>query len=208
MSIETLRKVHPWPTFKPLPHAIANLERGNVKKGLKNTPPLLKDKKEPVIVEMGSEFGGSARLFIDTLDNPTVICLDAWTYRTHGWDKSLRGITENKQYGMLAVFTHLCRNHKDNIICIRGDRLTGLKEVHKHEIKPDLVYVDCIHKYIHVLKDLELAQSLFPKTILCGDDWRMNHPSERFGVQRAVKEFAAKHGFTFIVYDNQYVINR
>lgn len=203
-KLAKLRKAYPWPSFEKIPSEISNKTRGNVRKGLQQIVELIKDKKSPTIVEIGSEFGGSARYFIDNLDNPTVICIDKWPVCKFlsVWGRDLSYITNNPKYGMMAVFAHLCRNYKDNIICIRGDRLNGLKTVSNFKISPDLIYVDCNHETAAVLADLKLCFSLFPNAIICGDDWRMKR------VKAAVVQFAKQRKLEVEVFNNQYLLRR
>ena len=73
--------------------------------------------------------------------------------------------------------------------CLRGDSADSAK--HFADGSVDFVYVDASHEYKDVTKDLD---AWWPKlksgAVLAGDDWQFE------GVERAVLEFAQKHGLT------------
>jgi len=78
---------------------------------------------------------------------------------------------------------------KDYVECLRGDSADSAK--HFADGSVDFVYVDASHEYKDVTKDLD---AWWPKlksgAVLAGDDWQFE------GVERAVLEFAQKHGLT------------
>ena len=215
--IEELRQKYPWKSCPELPCEIPRIRRGNVHKGLAQVVDLIRDRPSPIIVEIGSELGGSARFFCETLDKPTVICLDLWEVRRYGGPsffvegtatreqlEAIDHITADPELGAWAVFAHQCREFRSQIIPIQGDRLVGLQEVHRHGVEPDLVYVDGPHGARDALKDLKTCFELFPDAILCGDDWR------NMKVTKAVLKFTLKHWreIGFDCYDNQFVFFR
>lgn len=203
MSLAELKKAYPWIVPK-IPEPIPFVKRE--RHGFQHILSLLEKTQNPIILELGSEFGSSAITFIQKLQNPTVICLDKWSVRTYKtpllW-KKLSKYTGSRQYGTWSIFAHQCFSYRDQIIPIRGDRLKGMQIVSKFEVKPDLVYVDCIHLYEQVTEDLELANNLFPQAILCGDDLNIK---KGLPVKRAVTDFCENHGFKYRIYENQYVI--
>lgn len=56
-------------------------------------------------------------------------------------------------------------------------------------VQPDLVYFDSNK----ILDDLEVARSLFPKAIICGDDWTWG-ADQGYPVRKAVYAYCDKYG--------------
>jgi hypothetical protein len=209
-AIERLRADFPWPPFDSLPEDFPRMNRGNVFQGLAKVVSFVSHIERPVIVELGSEVGGSARYFCEHLNQPIVICLDLWPTRElskgffTGNERNPTGderLSITKQLGTWAVFAHQTREFKDQIIPMHGDRLESLRTIGSYGVVPDLVYVDCIHKYRQVTEDLELVRTLFHGAILTGDDWAgpMNQ------VRAAVKDFSKRYSLPVDVYRTQYV---
>lgn len=186
-----LQKKYSWPEQKPNypanPHSFF-LNYSQLKSVL-NTDIKL-------IVELGSWLGTSTRFILDNAPQAVVIAIDHW-----------KGSTEHFTMPYVAPFLPIlyetflvnCWQYQDRLIPMKTTTLLGLQEISDFNLTPDLVYVDASHDYDSVTSDLEKTYSLFPNTIICGDDW-LYEP-----VQKAVNDFAARNRFV-IYYDNNFWI--
>lgn len=213
-ALDRLREsAFPWSRARPLGDDFPRANRGNLLKGLNKIVELLEGRDTPVILEIGSETGGSARHFCERLPTAVVIACDVWIKRSLGKgfycgtersEEADRALSITRHAGMWPVFAHQVRDHRDRIIPLRGDRLEAMRTVHAAGVRPTLVYVDCIHKYKEVTEDLELAFELFPQAILCGDDyWARNGE-----VIAAVEDFSRRIEAPYVLYGGQYVFLR
>lgn len=135
-----------------------------------------------VVVETGSWLGMSARHILRHAPRATLVCIDTW-----------KGSPEhhlNPDWGrrLPTLYQTFCRNlwkTRARIVPMRTDAIEGLVELHALGIAPDLVYVDDLHEYDHVLRELTLLDAQWHPARLVGDDY--NHAE----VQRAVQTAAA-----------------
>jgi len=153
----------PWPDTIPCPpemHTWPHLY-GPVKEGIAKflTPAT------QVYVELGSWCGGSAKVAAELAPNARIICIDAWDGR--GGYQYDPGITARS----LRLFQANLWEYRVRVTGLRADTLTGLADVYAAGIKPDVVYVDADHNALPAAADIMLALALFPRALVCGDDY-------------------------------------
>jgi len=150
--------------------------------------------KTKLIVELGSWLGKSTRWILDNAPNATVIAVDTW----FGSIEHLNGGQYTDRLPMLYnQFIFNCWNYRKRLIPIRQTTSAGLRIVYNQKLSPDIIYIDASHEYWDVRGDIEMSHELFPDSILVGDDY------VRDGVNRAVKEFVEKTGYS--LYLNKHV---
>jgi hypothetical protein len=138
-----------------------------------------------IVVETGSWLGMSACHILRHAPCATLVCIDTWKgspehHNNPDWNQRLSTLYET-----------FCRNlweTRARIVPMRADALRGLTELHMLGIVPDLVYVDDLHEYAHVLQELTLLDAQWHGVRLVGDDYNQTE------VQRAVQTAAAATG--------------
>src|SRR5690606_38462112 len=95
-----------------------------------------------------------------------------------------------------GLFQTFCWDHRDRLALVRELSPTGPKLVHDVGVPVDVVYIDGDHRYDAVIRDLNVADALFPDALLCGDDWSMRSDREKYEgmvlpVRKAVHSWAA-----------------
>ncbi len=150
-----------------------------------------------LIVELWSWLGASTRLLLELAPHATVVCVDTWA--------GSPDINNKPEYAakIPTLFDTFVVNQwrwRDRVIPMRMDSREGLRIIARYEIAPELIYFDTNHATEHVLSELELAWSLFPKARLYGDDWGWE------SVRAAVIPFAAKHGLMIVARGNAWAL--
>lgn len=135
-----------------------------------------------LIVELGTWLGKSLRFMARKAPNAVLIPIDLWTGKPHQWKMAGFELSPEQFY---QTFQKSCWEYKDRLIPLRMETALGLRLVHEHGLKPDLIYVDAGHDYESVRTDLETCDALFPEAALAGDDFPFP------GVCQALKERVA-----------------
>jgi hypothetical protein len=138
-----------------------------------------------IVIEIGSWLGLSARHILRHASRATLVCIDTWKgsaehHNNPDWSRRLSTLYET-----------FCRNlweTRARIVPMRADAVRGLTELHTLGIVPDLVYVDDLHEYAHVLRELTLLNAQWHGVRLVGDDYNETD------VRRAVQTAAAATG--------------
>ncbi|MEM8747199.1 MAG: class I SAM-dependent methyltransferase, partial [Actinomycetota bacterium] len=186
---------------------------GRPARGLEHALDVVADVESPIVIEIGAEFGGSTRRWLTELPNSRVISIDPWfdEYKTKNWPELTAAVERGAT--IMSLFQHFCRDYQDRLAPVRGVCPEQLLHVADLGIVPDLVYIDGDHRYEAVLRDLFVADALFPETALTGDDWnftskarkyrRMDHP-----VRTAVHDFCSFRQYGLSSLRNTWVIDR
>lgn len=126
------------------------------------------------LLEIGSYDGISARIFAEKFES--VHCIDPW-------DDSIECILD---YPMNLIYQDFLTVEKEmgNITHTR----TTSEEYAKKSPNYDVIYIDGMHNYESVRRDIELYIDR-ANCFICGHDY---HPKKFPGVCRAVDEFAKK----------------
>ena len=190
MSLASLSALFPWPAEPP---AVPADPHGWCCAGHRE---ILQDRLGPdtqVVVELGSWLGQSARLLLELAPKATVICVDHWK------GSSEMGNMMQAQTRLPTLELTWLVNQwpwKDRAIPVKADTLEGLRLVHEHGIRPDLVFVDAEHTYEAVSAELHLIEQLFPQALVHGDDWYLPD------VKLAVSTAAARRHLTIRTVEN------
>lgn len=152
-----------WPERPPCDQQIAYWEdslRAFVS-GIK----MVRDWTLPTIyLELGSFCGTSALFLANLSKSASIVCIDAWDGRGSEQYKPL----SNRS---LELFQANLWNHRDRVMMIRNDTLTGMKIAAESGVIPDVIFVDADHSPDAVKQDILLAKSLWPCAVICGDDF-------------------------------------
>lgn len=135
-----------------------------------------------VVIDGGSFMGQSAWHMSKCAKNATIIAIDHW-------QGSIEHQKNYKEILPVIYETFLVNlwDLRDRLIPVRSSSIEGMTEVASLGIVPDLVYIDWSHDVKSVEDDVSCAISLFPDSIICGDDWTWSNVRE--GVRLAVSRF-------------------
>lgn len=167
-----------------------------------------------VMVEVGVLYGGSALQWLRHKADLTLIGIDPWAFDAdqvrYWWGNRHAYGIDNLDAGGLsddAFLKQLLRpdaayfatisnlwDFRDRFVPIRGRSPEMLHTVAALGVVPDLVYFDSDKELV----DLDVCRALWPAAIISGDDWWWSPEGQpdAYPVQKAVQEFAAKHGLT------------
>jgi predicted O-methyltransferase YrrM len=193
------------PAFKPFRWA---LDGG----GRELIEDVLHSQDVRLMLEIGVLYGGSALRWLEQKRDLILVGLDPWEFdqaqATYWWsnrvayglsnldtmgmddDEFLRQLLA-EDAGYLTTVSNVWE-YRDRFIPVRGRSPEMLYKFGELDISFDAIYFDSDKE----LDDLEVCRQLFPAAILCGDDWWWSREGEpdRYPVQEAVFDFAAKHG--------------
>lgn len=141
-----------------------------VRKGIGGSEPIPADKildlveslpANPIIVEVGTWFGGTAREIALTREDATVYCVDQ--HISNEWRSNIKEVNvEDRVHGIQGISWDSAHLVPDNV---------------------DMVFIDADHEYVSVVKDIiAWKDKVKIGGIISGDDIGMD------GVDRAVKE--------------------
>ena len=78
------------------------------------------------------------------------------------------------------------QHEQERIIPVKADTMAGMRDIYKHGVKPDIVYVDACHSEQDVCRDVHGALQFFPNAQIIGDDWGI--PQVQRGIMRALRK--------------------
>lgn len=148
-----------------------------------------------VILELGSWFGQSALEMCSRTD-AQIITVDSYEFKKE-WVAGIKSLDHSKLDNIMEHFYANLWEHKDQVTPLHMRTVSGIQELKKYGIVPDLIYVDAGHKYEDVEADLRHSFQAFPNAQIIGDDWNLG------GVARAVLEFCTEHGKRVQLYDKK-----
>lgn len=193
-GFDNLLDRYPWPEKPPVPEAPLV---GRDSSGFELLQAALEriGKPNPVIMEVGAEFGGSSRKFL-SFPGSFVISVDPWpdSYGAGSFPE-VRPFLGGER-GMYNLFLTYNFEHRDRLVAVREWSPAGPVAVHDAGVDVDLIYIDGDHRYDPVLRDLTVAGSLFSNAIITGDDWLFDPSHKKYEniklpVQTAVLRWAA-----------------
>jgi len=141
---------------------------------------LLKDRTDPIVIEIGSFYGKTAHHLLSTYPTMQLYCIDPWM-----------PYAELTKYDMDLVFKQWQTNlweFRDRVEALRMTSVEGLLTLENYYV--DLVYIDGAHDEMHCYSDVAVASMLHPSATICGDDYNMP------GVRKAVNLFAKENNLT------------
>ena len=191
MKIKQLANQYPWPKQKP---NVPEDTHGWCETAQQKMFEELVNPEMSVILELGTWLGKSARVLLSLAPQATVICVDHWIgSRDHNEDEVLR----MKLPTLYETFLVNLWNDQGRVIPIRSTTVAAMEKIHQCQIVPDLIYIDAGHDYQDAYADISTSLQLFPKSMICGDDWSWE------GVRQAVTELAEKHNKSIALSDQQ-----
>ena len=148
-----------------------------------------------VILELGSWFGQSALEMCSRTD-AQIITVDSYEFKKE-WLAGIKSLDQSKLDNIREHFYANLWEHKDQVTPLYMQSVSGIQEVKRFGIIPDLIYVDAGHGYEDVEADLRHSFHAFPNAQIIGDDWNLG------GVAKAVLEFCTTHGKRVQLYDKK-----
>ena len=184
-GFDTLLTRYPWPSEPPYPGLPVT---GRDSRGFALIEHALHSlgKEAPVVLEIGSEFGGSTRRFLSA--GAFVVSVDPWqdvkNFNSFPHLKQFRGVD-----GAVAkLFQTFNFEHRDRLVAVQEFSPAGPIIVKDAGVEVDLVYIDGDHRYDAVIADLETCAALFPTAVLTGDDWTYDRGAPEYeGITRPVQ---------------------
>lgn len=200
---------YPWPDSRPF-EGVPTVGRNS--SGFDLILDAVRARQEPtVIMEIGAEFGGSTRRFLE-LPDTWVVSVDPWpdTYGSGSFPELDSYL--DRPDAMFDVFRSLCWDLRDRIATVREFSPLGPRVVYDAGVKVDFVYVDGDHRYDAVFRDLTVAKTLFPQAVICGDDWCLKSLHPKYEgmyrpVRRALASWGAFHGLHVESSHNSWMID-
>jgi len=211
VQLEVLRSLHQQAGWEAEPKFAEIEAKGRQPLGIELLLDLIDKDKLFIVVEIGSEFGGSTRRFLAHSPEVWVVSIDPWPANYPApWDSLKPHLAEDGS--MEALFRSFCWEYRDRLIPRRGVSPRGLVELYETGLRPDLIYVDGLHTYDGVYEDLTVCQALFPDSRIGGDDWdfegiAFKYEGMKFPVRYAVKQFAVHHQHDIVHHENTWLIN-
>lgn len=156
-------------------------------------------------IEIGVLRGEYSKIILDRWDNGTLYLVDTWRHLDEYID--LNGRDDQYHYDCMVETAKNIKEHQHRAHMIRMNS-TVAADMFPDEYF-DFIFIDADHSYESVVKDLEVWWPKIKKGgLFCGDDyipdngdiWLINHDTGvqeyagKFGVRRAVNEFAQHHG--------------
>ena len=200
-GMDALRRDNPWPE---LPAGIEPFYLSLDDGGRHLVIDVIREHGITLMLEIGCFLCGSTRQWLDASPDLEVIGVDPWegnwstyvrrkTEEGHPLFAALEGTLADtiQRYGNYCLALNNIRDHRDRFIPVRQRSPEALHYLRRRGIRPQLIYIDAFKSD----EDLWVAHDLFPRSILCGDDWNWCDEHGRFRMREHVERFAAEKGF-------------
>jgi hypothetical protein len=206
-ALDRLRAAHPWPAERPDFRPFRWSLDGGGKQLVVDTA---RRHGVKTIVEIGVYLGGSALHWLDALSDVTVVGIDPWEFddtaeyfernrEMYRHVVDLQGMPESEflaqmrkpDSAYLATLSNLWA-YRGRFVPVRGFSPQALIDMNEIGLVPDMIYLDAMKTG----DELELVRSMWPRTIITGDDWtwKSDDTSEKYDIREVVIPFAKKHG--------------
>jgi hypothetical protein len=204
--MDALRRDNPWPE---LPEGVEPFYLSLDAGGRHLVIEAIREHGITLMLEIGCFLCGSTRQWLDSSPDLEVIGVDPWD---GNWSTYIRKHTEEgnpiftalenpfevantlQQYGNYRIALNNIRDARDRFIPIRQRSPKALHYLRQRGIHPQLIYIDALKSE----EDLWVAHDLFPRSILCGDDWNWSDDSGRFRMREHVERFAGEKGLPIV----------
>jgi hypothetical protein len=211
LGLTSIQRGNPWPEFpygevEPFTLALDS----NGKAGRDLIVDVIRERRISLMVEVGCFLCGSTLQWLRASDCLTVIGVDPWDGNwafyiehiaahpvmkrsvSHLTEAQIAAVVANlRQHGNFGIAMNNVRAYKHRFHPVRRRSPEALRYLHLRRIVPELIYIDADKQR----EDLDVAHELFPRAVLCGDDWLWPDETGVFRMQEHVKSFAADHGF-------------
>jgi len=150
----------------------------------RNLAGILADFENPLVFEIGTWLGMSAKFMLDLRKDLKLVTIDSFEgseehFKNKEWRQILKiGLQEGAQRNLW--------NYQKRCCILENYSIYGLIELFREGVWPDLIYIDGSHVFIDVYMDISLSLLFFKKAIVCGDD--VNLPSVRAALSKIQKE--------------------
>ncbi len=194
--LEALAGVCPWPPTRPdLPEDWHGWFGGHHESMLRrHVGPDTR-----LIVELGSWMGRSTRFLLEAAPNATVVAVDHWAGSAeHFADPELSAMVPRSYDQFVANLW----GYRSRLVPLRASTLVGMAFVANLRLEPDLVYVDAAHDTASVIRDVGMADNLFPGAQIVGDDWNWG------SVREGVEKYAGSRGYAIKLEGNAWSYHR
>ena len=201
-GMDALRRDNPWPE---LPAGVEPFYLSLDAGGRHLVIDVIREHNVTLMLEIGCFLCGSTRQWLDSSPDLEVIGVDPWD---GNWSTYVRNKTEEghpvfaaledtladtiQRYGNYCLALNNMRDERDRFIPVRQRSPAALHYLRRRGIQPQLIYIDAFKSD----EDLWVAHDLFPRSILCGDDWNWPDEDGRFRMREHVERFADEKGFT------------
>jgi len=192
---DKLSGLFPWPSVHPTTHCLVS---GWTTEEKQWEFLLGRLREDAVILEVGAWTGKTSLHILGLWPRTRLIAVDAWTESpvalSHYWrewraeGKMADGDTPKSLY-----LTNLW-DYRERVIAIQADSVAGMLAVADSGMAPDLIYIDADHGEAAVYRDVTVAVTRFPQSLISGHDYLTNAGDENCGVARAVKRCGIEHG--------------
>lgn len=203
VGMPALRRDNPWPELpEDVEPFYLSLDGG----GRSLITDLIRDHGVTLMLEVGCFLCGSTRQWLDASADLVIIGVDPWD---GNWSVYVRAKVEDGnpmmdtledpeatavtllRHGNFALALNNIRDQRHRFIPVRQRSPEALHYLRRRQIVPELIYIDALKSD----EDLWVAHELFPRSILCGDDWTWRDEDGRFRMREHVEAFAAEKGF-------------
>jgi hypothetical protein len=203
-GMDALRRDNPWPE---LPAGVEPFYLSLDAGGRQLVIDAIREHGITLMLEIGCFLCGSTRQWLDSSPDLEVIGVDPWD---GNWSTYIRQKAEEddnifatledplalaetiQRYGNYAIALNNVRDARDRFIPVRRPSPEALHYLRQRGIQPQLIYIDAFKSE----EDLRVAHDLFPRSILCGDDWTWADEDGRLRMREHVERFAAEKDFT------------
>lgn len=209
VGLSALKVQHPWPDISSLdgePSYVWSLDGG----GRHLIVELIRDLRPSIFLELGTFLGGSALQWLENSPpSMTLIVGDVWGESAQNWifeqmenpapwiadvDKVRALAAPLQAHGIFKVAMHNLREFRDRVVPMRMSRAELYSEI-KTFLEPDIIYIDAGKER----PDYIDAEKMFPKAVLCGDDWEWQNERGDFPVRAFVHELAERRNCDVVV---------
>ena len=165
--------------------------------------------------EIGSYTGGGIEHLLSVKSDLFICAIDSWDneiminiLKNDKQNKTdpqgiKKLINDLKEYSLYDAFITNIWHHKDQILPLKMDSVEGIYKINDLNIKPDVFFVDSSHQYENTKNELNTINKLFPESIICGDDYRVDVYD---GVVRAVNEFVKENNYLLKTFGASFLI--
>lgn len=181
-QLAELALAHSWPTEKP---PVAPNPHGWLHGSAKELLASVLSKDTRLVFEFGAWLGQSTRFIAEHAPRAVVLAVDHWRgSREHYLNPEFRDLLPV----LYETFLTNCWDYRTRIIPMRMSVSEALDVIDRRGLMPDVVYLDADHAYESVRAELARIRSLFPDSVVVGDDWDWET------VRRAAVDVAREQG--------------
>jgi len=113
-----------------------------------------------------------------------------------------------REEGLFETFLASNWGYRDRLIPVRAESPGAIQHIHDTGVIPDMIYLDSDKTGC----EIELCQRLFPRAVICGDDWwwgedRWRDPEGGYPIRKPVREFCQQYNFHLKTAEHTWLID-